>query len=129
MSNKFNKTFQRILLCGRLAADPTIKILPSGKMVTNFGLVIEDEHGKTDYIPCVAWGERAKRISDNLSKGALMQVEGKLKSSSYKNSEDQKQFSIQFEVSSDTKSLLLFVDNKKSDLTGIEELPDTSGIQ
>ncbi|MFS0783366.1 single-stranded DNA-binding protein [Bacillus sp. 1P06AnD] len=108
----FNKTFQRILLCGRLAKDPDIRFLADSKAVCNFALIVEDRSG-ADYIPCVAWGKRAQLINDYCKKGTLLQVEGKLKSSKYLDSEQRQQFQLQFEVSSDMTSILLFMDNKK----------------
>lgn len=121
---KYDKTFQRLLICGRLAKDPEITFIGSGKAVCNFGLIVNDENG-SDYIPCVAWGEKAKRISDNVTKGALIQCEGKIKSSSYKDAENRNQFKVQFELL--PYGLLLFLDSKKPDLTGLDELPEMEG--
>lgn len=124
----YDKTFQRIQLCGRLAKDPEIKILGDGKAVTNFSLVVSTPGSReADLIPCVAWGERAKRIADNLSKGALVLLEGRLKSTTYEDSENRKQFRLQLEVSKD--GLLIFLDNKKPDLEGIEQLPEIGGSE
>lgn len=122
MSEKrFNKTFQRVQICGRLAKDPIIKEFQSGKSVCNFGLIVNDDNGGTDYIPCVAWEHKAKLISENLTQGALILCEGKIKSSSYKDSEHRKQFQIQFELS--RTGLLLFLDNKRPDLDELKEFP------
>lgn len=119
---KFNKTFQQIMICGRLAKDPVISYTPKGKAVANFGLVVNDDNGSSDYIPCVAWESKAKNIADNLTKGALILCEGKMKSSKYKDSENREQFKLQFELSGTGK--LIFLDSKKPDIDGLAELPD-----
>ncbi|CAI6330673.1 single-stranded DNA-binding protein [Bacillus subtilis] len=108
----FNPTFQRIILCGRLAKDPVIKFLPSGKAVCNFGLVINRENGskESDYVPCVAWENKAKIIADNCKRGSLILVEGRLKSSVYKDSEEKDRFELQFEVAANGQ--LTFMNNK-----------------
>jgi single-stranded DNA-binding protein len=129
---KFNKTFQRNLLCGRLASEPELKFLPGGKAVSNFALIIEDEVGNTDYIPCVAWEGKAKLIVDNLKTGSLMQCEGKIKSSSYKDSEDRKQFKLQFELSKN--GLMLFLDKRpekpsEEEQALLNELPDIGDLK
>ncbi|MEK6190613.1 MAG: single-stranded DNA-binding protein [Carnobacterium alterfunditum] len=125
MTNKpYNRTFQRNLICGRLAKDPVIKFLESGKAVCNFAVIVNDEVG-SDFIPCVAWEGKAKSIHNNLKKGALLMFEGKLKSSEYTDSENRKQFKLQFELSK--YGILHFLDNKRVDLEGLEELPETGG--
>lgn len=96
----FNMSFQRVLICGYLAKDPNLKFLPDGKPVCNFGLVVKRESGNgSDYIPVVAWENKAKIIADNCSKGSLIMVEGTIKSSKFNDSEDREQFSLQFELS------------------------------
>lgn len=111
--NGFNKTFQRIVLCGYLAKDPDLKFLPDGKAVCNFGLVVNRGNGKgADYIPSVAWEGKAKAIADNCVKGSLIMVEGNIRSSKFKDSEDRDQFQLQFEVAGGN-GLLIFMNNKK----------------
>ncbi len=94
-----NKTFQRLMICGRLANDPVFRVLDSGKTVCNFGLIVNLEYGDSDYIPCVAWEQKAKLIKENTEKGSLVLCEGKIKSSNFEDSEKRKQFKLQFEIS------------------------------
>lgn len=128
MSGKpYNKTFQHNMICGRLTKDPDFKILGSGKKVCNFTLAVNKEAGNANFIPCVAWEEKAQRIYDHVKKGALVLCEGEIKSSSFKDSEDRPQYKLQYEL---TKyGILHFLDNKKPDLSGLEELPSDLGEQ
>lgn len=103
----YNKTFQRIMLCGRLAKDPEIKFIGNGKAVCNFGLIVNDDNGGSDYIPCVAWEGKAKSIADNIKKGDLILCEGKIKSSSFEDNENKKQFMIQFQLTPQGELLFL----------------------
>lgn len=110
LSQTYNPTFQKILLCGRFAKDPEMNFLPNGKAVCNFGLVINDNYGKGDYIPCVAWENKAKVIVDHCKKGTLVLVEGTLKSKSIKNSEGT-DFQLVFQVNKN--GVLNFMGNKQ----------------
>ncbi|MEK5105063.1 single-stranded DNA-binding protein [Cytobacillus sp. FSL M8-0252] len=111
--SNFNRSFQRLLLCGYLAKDPEIKFLPDGKAVCNFGLVVNRENGSgSDYIPCVAWENKAKIISDHCKKGSLIMFEGNLKSSTFHDSEEREHFKLHFEVAGG-KGLLRLLGNKK----------------
>lgn len=100
MDKSVNKTFQKLFIAGRLAADPTFKVINEKNCVVNFGVVV-NEGSNSDYIPCVAWGERAKEIAENLVKGDLVQFDGKLKSSTFKDTEKRDVFRIQVEVLKD----------------------------
>ncbi|WP_018962944.1 single-stranded DNA-binding protein [Coprothermobacter platensis] len=81
----------KVLLIGRLTADPVIKALPSGKRVANFTLAIDnpgkDQSGAplpADFIDCVAFGDNLVRLLDlYVKKGRLIFVEGRLRIRSY----------------------------------------------
>lgn len=109
--NQSNKTFQRIMVCARFANDPKFKDLGNGKFVCNFGLLVNNEYGDADYIPSVAWGTKAKLINEYAVTGTLILCEGKIKSSTFKDSEKREQFSIQFELLN--KGELTFLEKTK----------------
>jgi single-strand DNA-binding protein len=77
------------MLIGRLTADPVLHQTVSGQPVTNFSLATnrfymdgETKKEVPDYHDCVAWnlGKRklAEVVAQNLKKGALVYVEGRL---------------------------------------------------
>lgn len=124
----FNKTFQKIMISGRLAKDPEIKFTPKGKAISNFALIVNEENGSSNYIPCVAWETKAQNIADNIKKGDLILCEGIMKSSKFNDQEGRAQFSLQFELSA--KGQLLFLEfnrtKKEEKNDAISELPEMS---
>ena len=86
----------RLILMGRLTADPELKTTQSGVNVTTFTLAVERNYvakgqdRQTDFVRCVAWRNTADFICKYFSKGRMMSVEAELQSRSYENSEGRK---------------------------------------
>ncbi len=78
-------TFNRVILAGNLTRDPEIKYTSSGQAICNFGLAInngKDKQGKerpVDFFDCEAWEKLAETVSEYLSKGSGVLIEGRLK--------------------------------------------------
>jgi single-strand DNA-binding protein len=73
----------RIILTGRLVADPELRYTPSGLPVANFRIAVDrgkNQAGEkeTDFINVVAWRQRAEFAANYLNKGRLIAVEGRL---------------------------------------------------
>lgn len=73
----------RIVLVGRLTADPELRYTPSGKAVASFRIAVDrraNSQGEkeTDFIPVVVWEKSAEFASNYLSKGRLVAVDGRL---------------------------------------------------
>lgn len=117
----FEKTFQRILVKGRIATDINIKYLDSGTAVSNFSIIINDGNNK-DFIPCVAWGNKAKIIMDYAEKGDLIEFEGRIRSNSYDSDEKGKVLSLKLQVCNDGDlgKAVLQIEKKKSSSKGEE---------
>ncbi|HEX6972380.1 MAG TPA: single-stranded DNA-binding protein [Limnochordia bacterium] len=79
----------RIVLIGRLVADPQLRYTPSGIPVTNFTLAVNrgftNQQGEqeTDFIDTVCWRKLAETVANHLTKGRLVAVEGRLQIRSY----------------------------------------------
>lgn len=80
----------RIILQGRLVADPELRNTPSGVPVATFKLAVErDRKNKetgekeTDFIPIVAWRQTAEFAKQYFFKGRMAAVEGRLQLRSY----------------------------------------------
>jgi single-strand DNA-binding protein len=77
-------SYNRIILVGRLTADPVIKYTPDNTPVASFTLAVDRGYSKNsqnsnvDFIPIESWRERADFVSKYLTKGMLVLVEGKL---------------------------------------------------
>lgn len=51
-----------VVLMGRICGPPVIGMAPSGEEVAEFLLDVDRPYGKSDYVPCVAWGKNARLV-------------------------------------------------------------------
>lgn len=85
-----------VTLTGRLTREPELKYTGSGTAVTSFSLAVDrtftnaQGERETDFINCVAWRKTAELISNNLHKGSLCGVTGRIQTRNYTNNEGQK---------------------------------------
>ncbi len=78
--------FQRVILVGRLGADPEMRYLPSGDPVTNFRIATNerwtDQNGqqqeRTIWWRISVFGWQAEACNQYLSKGGQVLVEGRM---------------------------------------------------
>lgn len=79
----------RIILIGRLVADPQLRYTQSGIAVTSFTIAVDrsfaSQNGEreTDFIDIVTWRKLAETCANHLNKGRLVAVEGRLQIRSY----------------------------------------------
>jgi len=79
----------RAILIGRLTADPELRYTQQGHAVTSFRIAVDrpftNQKGEreTDFFPIVTWRKLAETCANNLSKGRLVAVEGRLQNRSY----------------------------------------------
>jgi single-strand DNA-binding protein len=97
----------KVMLLGRLTADPEIRTLPSGtplasmRMATNtYGGKEEDGSKKeyTDFHSLVAFARLAEVAGELLRKGRLVYVEGRLRYRTWENAEGQKRNSTEIVI-------------------------------
>ncbi len=79
----------KVILIGRLTADPALRYTPNGIPVANFALAVErpfkSQSGEreVDFIDIVVWRRLAELCANHLGKGRLVAVEGRLQVRSY----------------------------------------------
>lgn len=79
----------KIILIGRLVADPQLRYTQNGIAVTNFTLAVDrpftSQGGEkeTDFIDIVTWRKQAETCANHLNKGRLVAIEGRLQIRSY----------------------------------------------
>ena len=80
----------RVILMGRLVADPELRQTGSGVSVATFRVAVDRNYQpkgsaerQADFIPCVAWRQTAEFISKYFAKGRMIAVEGSLQSRNY----------------------------------------------
>lgn len=103
----------KVVLAGRLTADPELKQTTSGISVTSFTLAVnrryakEQEQQQTDFINIVAWRQTAEFISRYFKKGSALCITGSIQVRSWQDQQGQKRYAT--EVIADEA---MFVDSK-----------------
>lgn len=82
-ANNDNADRNEAFLEGYLCRKPYYRVSPLGREICDIMLAVNRIHGKSDYIPCIAWGRNAKFVS-NLAIGSKIDVRGRLQSRNYK---------------------------------------------
>jgi len=79
----------RVILVGRLTADPTLRYTPNGVAVATFTLAVNrpfaNQQGEreADFINVQVWRKPAENVANYLRKGNLAGVDGRLQTRSY----------------------------------------------
>jgi single-strand DNA-binding protein len=72
----------KVMLVGRLTRDPELRSLPSGKPLATFVVATNEFRGgsgeRTEYHNVIAWDRLAEICGQFLSKGQLVDIEGRL---------------------------------------------------
>ncbi|MGE5553785.1 MAG: single-stranded DNA-binding protein [Betaproteobacteria bacterium] len=91
----------RIILIGRLTADPVLRYTQSGKAVTRFTLAVDrrprggQAERETDFIDIVVWEKLGELCANHLGKGRMVAVEGRLQVRSYEGQDGTKRKSAE----------------------------------
>lgn len=79
----------RIVLIGRLVADPRLQFTQSGIAVANMRIAVDRPYTnkkgerEADFIDIVCWRQLAETVANHLSKGRLIAVDGRLQIRQY----------------------------------------------
>lgn len=102
-----------VSLMGALCKEPLYRMTPFGREIADLMLAVNRPHGKSDYIPCIAWG-RTARFASNLSVGDTVEVFGRFQSRPYQKqqTDGKTEHKIAYEVSI-SKLLLLHAEDSQ----------------
>lgn len=83
------KSVNQVILLGRLTRDPEARTTPSGKSVVSFGLAVDrgTQDGGADFFDITAWEKLGDLVSQYLSKGRRVLVQGRLRQDSWDDKE------------------------------------------
>ena len=97
-----------ITLVGNLVDDPSLRFAQSGAAVANFTIAStprafdkqsnEWKDGDTMFLNCSVWRQAAENVSESLTKGMRVIVQGRLKSRSYDDREGNKRTVFEVDV-------------------------------
>jgi len=102
-----------VQLSGTLCKPPNLRTTPMGRDICDLMLAVNRHYGRSDYLPCICWGLRAREAA-LWQVGTVLRLEGRIQSRRYiKLSDEGPVEKTAFEVS----------------VTEIEELPALSGAK
>ena len=98
-----NDTLNRVSLTGALCKPPIYRSTPFGREICDMMLAVNRAFGKSDYIPCIAWGRNAQYAS-RFGVGDRIRLTGRLQSREYQKLLDSGEYMVRsaYEVSSFT---------------------------
>ena len=121
----------KVVICGRLTADPELKQTTSGIAVVSFTLAVNRRYTsrgadgaqaqpQADFISVVAWRQTAEFISRYFRKGSALCITGSIQTRSWQDSQGQKRYAT--EVVADEA---MFVDSKNEGGAANGQFADT----
>lgn len=78
----FSKNENHTFLDGYICKQPIYRKTPLGREITDILLAVNRQYGKSDYVPCIAWGRNAVYAS-GLEVGTRLQILGRVQSRIY----------------------------------------------
>ena len=96
-----NLNLNKVILGGRLTADPELKQTPSGVSVISFTIAVnrrfaskngEQGEREADFISCTAWRQTAEFISKYFRKGSSICVTGSIQTRSWQDNQGQRRY-------------------------------------
>ncbi len=122
----------KVVLCGRLTADPELKQTQSGIPVVTFTLAVNrrfqsrsnDAAGgqQADFISLVAWRQTAEFISKYFKKGSALCVTGSIQTRSWQDQQGQRRYATEVVVDE-----AMFVDSRNETGAAGGYTPDAYG--
>lgn len=118
----------KVILMGRMTADPELKQSTSGVSVCSFNIAVNRKYNKdgkneVDFISIVAWRQQAEFVSKYFKKGQAIVVCGSLQTRTWTDNQNNKRYAT--EVVADEVS---FGGNKESSTEAKNDAPAQSYI-
>lgn len=91
-------SYNRVILLGNLTRDPELRYIPSGMAVTDIGLAVNDRRKNANgewvdeatFVDVTLFGRTAEVVTEYLSKGSPVLIEGRLKLDTWETQDGQK---------------------------------------
>lgn len=78
----FEENINTVILDGFVCKPPIYRCTPKGREIADILVAVNRPYGKSDYIPCIAWGRNA-RFAGGLEVGEHIQIQGRFQSREY----------------------------------------------
>jgi len=94
-----------VALRGVICKPPTLRLTPMGREICDLMLAVSRRYGRSDYLPCISWGQNAV-AAGGWTVGTAIELTGRAQSRSYiKQEADRTAQKTAFEVSVVTQAL------------------------
>ena len=94
----------RVILMGRLVADPELRTISNGANVCRFRIAVDrnyvqqGQERKADFFTCVVWRQTADFVMRYFRKGSMIAVEGEVHNSNYTDKDGKTQYGFEIAV-------------------------------
>ena len=78
----FEENINTVMLDAYICKSPIYRCTPKGREIADILVAVNRPYGKSDYIPCIAWGRNA-RFAGGLEVGEHIQIQGRFQSREY----------------------------------------------
>ncbi len=90
--------FNKVILIGNLTSDPDLQYTSNGSAHAKFSIAVnrkyKDSSGEyqedVTFVPITVWGKQAENVSNYLSKGRSVMIEGRLRISNFETDQGEK---------------------------------------
>ena len=126
-----NLNLNKVVLCGRLTADPELKQTQNGIAVVSFTVAVNrrftrgadgQNNSQADFINCVAWRQTAEFISRYFKKGSSLCVTGSIQTRTWSDNTGAKRYATEVVVDE-----AMFVDSRADSSAQSNYVPDAYG--
>lgn len=96
----FENNTNMVILDAHICKPPVYRCTPKGREISDILVAVNRPYGKSDYIPCIAWGRNA-RFAGGLEVGEHIRIQGRFQSREYakKISDNEIETRVAYEVS------------------------------
>lgn len=96
----FKENINTVILDAYICKSPIYRCTPKGREIADILVAVNRPYGKSDYIPCIAWGRNA-RFAGSLELGTHIEIQGRFQSREYakKISDNEIETRVAYEVS------------------------------
>ncbi len=127
-----NFNLNKVLVGGRMTAEPELKQTPNGVMVLSFSIAVNRKHQPkgeaghqtqtiSDFINCVAWRNNAEFIARYFHKGSSICIAGNIQTRTWTDQQNAKRYATEVVVDE-----VFFVDSKAGG--GVQQAGATAAV-
>lgn len=115
-----NFNFNKVIIGGKLTADPELKTTASGFYVTKFSVAVNKpgKQNQADFFNVTAWRSTAEVVTQYFHKGSSIFIEGALTQRMWEDGSGKKHSAVEI-----TANNVYFVDSKSESITEAPRIP------